>query len=224
MPQVDYRARLQPKNIVTRNDNEVLGPYQPDNILFPLWQTNGVLFPYTPKITTGYTAVYEPTNYVHSIYGYNAYTKSFPKVIQMEADFTAQTYEEALYLLAVIHFFKAVTKSYFGINPYPKAGTPPPTLSFNYLGEYQFNKVPVIVKDVQYTFDNNVDYVPVNTAGAMGMVNLPINSYNGYTYVPAKMSMGIELDTQYLPIVLRDQFDLDKFRTGKLLDKNKGFI
>lgn len=224
MPQVDYRAKLAPKNLANRRDNEVLGAYEPNNILYPLWETEGLIFPYTPKIQTGYVAAYEPTNYVHSIYGYNAYTKSYPKEINLTADFTAQSYQEATYLLAVLHFFKAITKSYFGINPYPKAGTPPPTLLFSYLGEYQFNKTPVIVKEVDYTFESNIDYVPVNTAGKMGPVNLPINSFNGYTYVPTQMTVSVQLDTQYIPIQLRNEFNLDQFRSGNYLDKNKGFI
>lgn len=226
MPQVDYRARLQPKSM--NRSLDILGPASPANILWPLHSTRGVLFPYTPQITTGSVTEYDPTSFIHSNYGYNAYVRSFPKPISINAEFTAQTNDEALYLLAVIHFFRSVTKSYFGITPYNKAGTPPPTLLFNYLGEYQFNNVPVVVKNFDYTYEANIDYVPVSTrsigtsTSSGHNVDLPRGSSNGYTYVPTHMTVTLELDTQYIPIKLRNEFNLDDFRSGKLL--GKGYI
>lgn len=236
MPQVDFRARLQPKgfNPMAASD-DTLGPnpggFNNSNLLAPLWSTGGVLFPYTPSISSGYSVEYDPTAFIHSIYGYNAYIRSYPKPISLDAEFTAQTEREALYLLAVIHFFRTVTKSYFGTHPYEKAGTPPPTLIFNYLGDYQFNNVPVIVKDFDYVYEANVDYVAVKTAATQDTsyqsaesrrFSLPAASSDGYTYVPTHMTVRLSLDTQYIPIQLRNEFDLDKFRAGKLM--NKGFI
>ena len=227
MPQVDYRAKLSPKSLA--NSKTILGENSPTNLLFPLFQTGGVLFPYTPSITTGAVTEYDTTAFIHSNYGYNAYIRSYPKTISISAEFTAQSNDEALYLLAVIHFFRSITKSYFGVNPYQLAGTPPPTLIFNYLGDYQFNNVPVVIKYFDYTYDANIDYVPVYTAGTgpaiystnIG-VTLPRGNSNGYTYVPTHMAVSLELDTQYIPIDLRDNFNLDKFRSGALI--NKGYI
>jgi hypothetical protein len=187
-----------------------------------------VLFPYTPSVSTGYAADYDPSAFIHTNYGYNAYIRSYPKPISMSAEFTAQTTNEALYLLAVLHFFRSVTKMYFGINPYNKAGTPPPTLIFNYLGEYQFNNVPVVVKNFDFTYEANIDYVPVSTSSysysttGNDMLNLPSGSSGGYSYVPTHLTVNIEMDTQYTPINLRNKFNLDKFRQGKLV--NEGFI
>lgn len=225
MPQQDFRARLQPKDI--NQAQYVLGPNEKSNILYPLYSTGGVLFPYTPSVTTGNIAEYDQTTFIHSNYSYNAYIRSTPKPISINAEFTAQTNDEALYLLAVLHFFRSVTKMYFGVTPYNRAGTPPPILKFNYLGEYQFNNVPVIVKNFDYTLESNVDYVPVDTAdvlfGSANMgIQLPINSSGGFTYVPTHMSVSLELDTQYIPIKLRNEFNLDEFRSGKLV--GKGYI
>jgi len=233
MPQVDYRARLQPMSLALNADggHDVLGPQNSTNILFPLWSTRGVLFPYTPSLATGNVVDYDPSAFIHTNYGYNAYIRSYPKPLSLTAEFTAQTNEEALYLLAVIHFFRAVTKSYFGISPYNKAGTPPPTLKFNYLGDYQFNNVPVIVKNFDYTYPANIDYVPVSTvklptdyslATDPRRIDLPPSDANGYTYVPTHLSVSLEMDTQYIPIKLRNEFNLDLFRQGKLM--NKGYI
>lgn len=230
MAQQDLRARLQPKNFVQQDtDNDVLGIKSPTNILFPLWSTRGILFPYTPSLATGSVTEYDQTSFIHSNYGYNAYVRSYPKPISMSAEFTAQTTDEALYLLAVLHFFRTVTKSYFGINPYNKAGTPPPTLLFNYLGQYQFNNVPVVVKSFDYTYEANIDYVPVNTTAFSAVsnslfksVSLPPTQSAGYTWVPTHLKVNLEMDTQYIPIQMRNEFNLDEFRTGGLL--NKGYI
>lgn len=225
MPQQDFRARLQPKNI--NQAETILGPRNASNILFPLYSTRGILFPYTPSISTGMAAEYDTSTFIHTNYGYNAYVRSYPKPILITAEFTAQTNDEALYLLSVLHFFRAVTKSYFGINPYNRAGTPPPVLLFNYLGEFQFNNVPVLVKNFDYTLPADIDYVPVDTAdilfGSNGMgVQLPIKSSGGFSYVPTHLTVSLELDTQYIPIRLRNEFNLDEFRSGKLI--GKGYI
>lgn len=224
MPQQDMRARLQPKSL---NNDEVLGPNDPSNILFPLWSTRGVIFPYTPSVSTGSVTEYDQTSFIHSNYGYNAYVRSYPKPIAITAEFTAQSNDEALYLLAVIHFFRSVTKSYFGVNPYNKAGTPPPVLLFNYLGDYQFNNVPVVVKNFEFTYDANIDYVPVNTSNSSAYSNdkgvtLLAGKNAGYSWVPTHITVQLELDTQYVPIRLRNQFNLTEFRQGKLI--NKGFM
>lgn len=216
----DFRARLQPKSM--SNCEDILGIHEKSNILFPLFSTNGVLFPYTPEITSGYVADYDPTAFVHSIYGYNAYIRSYPKSIEIKAEFTAQTNNEAIYLLAVLHFFRAVTKSYFGVSQYKKAGTPPPVLLFNYMGDYQFNNVPVIIKSFDYVYPADINYVAVNTGTTDGYgsdygVSLPIGKNGGYTLVPTHTSISLTLDTQYTPVDLRNNFDLDAFRSGTLI-------
>jgi len=225
MPQQDFRARLQPKSI--DQALSILGPRTSSNILFPLYSTRGVLFPYTPGLTSGSVAEYDGSSFIQTNYGYNAYIRSYPKPISLAAEFTAQTNDEALYLLAVLHFFRAVTKSYFGITPYDRAGTPPPVLLFNYLGEFQYNNVPVLVKSFDFTYPADIDYVPVSTSNNniysenIG-VSLPRASTDGFTYVPTHLSVTIELDTQYTPIKLRNEFNLDEFRAGKLV--GKGYI
>jgi hypothetical protein len=227
MPQQDFRARLQPKNINSAED--ILGNrLDVNNLLRPLYSTNGVLFPYTPSVSTGNAAEYDPTSFIHSDFGYNAYVRSYPKPISINAEFTAQTNDEALYLLSVIHFFRSVTKMYFGINPYKKAGTPPPVLLFNYLGDYMFNNVPVVVKSFDMTLEANVDYIPVYTGKGTFFsrpsfgVSLPPGSSNGYSYVPTHLNVTVDLDTQYTPITIRNEFNLDEFRAGRLI--NKGYI
>ena len=225
MTAYDHRARLQPKNIRTARD--ILGEEKDSNILYPLYSTQGVIFPYTPTIVTGYAAEYAASEFVHTNYNYNSYVRSYPKDITITAEFTAQTNDEALYLLAVMHFFRSVTKSYFGVTPYSKAGTPPPVLLFSYMGEHQFNRVPVVVKSFDYTLPSDVDYVSVNTTDVSlyttGFgVKLPRSNSSGYTQVPVLLTVTVVLDTQYSPIQTRNEFNLELFRSGRLMDR--GFL
>jgi hypothetical protein len=227
MPQQDFRARLQPKSM--NNSLSVLGPPEASNILFPLHSTRGVLFPYTPAVTTGNVAEYDPMTFTHANYGYNAYIKSAPRPISITAEFTAQSNPEALYLLAVLHFFRSITKSYFGIQTYAQSGTPPPTLIFNYLGQFQFNNVPVVVKSFDYTLPADIDYVPINTTflflsqqtDDLG-IGAPLTGDGGFTYVPTHLTVQLELDTQYIPIKIRNDFNLNDFRSGKMV--GQGYI
>ena len=90
--------------------NEVLGdPKDCDNILQPLRVTNGIIFPYTPNVMTGGMANYGNFHFTHSNYPYYQYQNSMPEPIQITGDFTAQTNEEARYLLAVFKFLRAST-------------------------------------------------------------------------------------------------------------------
>ena len=232
----DFRARLQPKSLTDASD--VLGPRDEGNILLPLYSTNGVLFPFRPAVSVSYTADYTTPEYIHSNYTFNTYKKSSVSGITIKTEFTSQTNDEALYTLAALHFFRTCTKMYFGVNPYRKAGTPPPVLYFSYLGDYQFNRVPVIIRKFGYDFPTGEDYVcleanndiirssfidvnfPVNSGTDAITANGPGTSTNkGTIYLPAIMTFTIDLDTQYIPIKVRNEFNLDEYRTGKLLSK-----
>ena len=127
----------------------------------------------------------------------------------------------------MLHFFRSVTKTYFGINPYEKAGTPPPTLIFNYLGDYQFNNVPVVISSFDYTLPADIDYVAVNTTNALAYssgfgVNTQPGKFGGWSWVPTHLKVNLTLETQYIPIKTRNEFNLDDFKQGKLI--GKGYI
>ena len=129
------------------------------DILAPLQATNGVIFPYTPQINVSYRANYDPADVTHSNYKLFFYKNSAVDDIQIIADFTAQDTGEASYVLAVIHFFKSVTKMFYGQDSNPNAGTPPPLCYLTGLGQYQFNNHPLLVTNFQYSLPNDVDYI-----------------------------------------------------------------
>ena len=154
----DWRLRLSlaPQSNYLYNAADVSG--QPGSgILAPLRQTNGVVFPYTPRITTLYEATYNEYNLTHSNYRGYFYQGSKVGDLQIEATFTAQDTAEAEYLLAVIHFFRSVTKMFYGQDP--QRGTPPPLVYLSGYGDFQYNQHPCVVAQFNYNLPNDVDYI-----------------------------------------------------------------
>ena len=138
----------------------------PNGILAPLKNTGGVIFPYTPKITTNYGAKYTPTDLTHSNYINYFYQNSNVGEISIEAKFTAQDTNEAAYLLAVIHFFRSVTRMFYGQDA--QRGAPPPLVFLTGFGEFQFNRHPCVVSSFAYTMPDGVDYIRARSVNVNG--------------------------------------------------------
>jgi hypothetical protein len=128
-------------------------------ILAPLQATDGVIFPYTPSINVTYGATYSSTIPAHSNYKIFQYESSNVDSINITCDFTAQDTDEANYILAVIHFFRSVTKMFYGQDEFPKPGTPPPLCYLFGLGEFQFNAHPLAITNFTYNLPTDVDYI-----------------------------------------------------------------
>lgn len=139
-------------------------------ILYPLSMTQGVIFPYTPSIQVQYTANYDNADLIHANYKVPQYKSSSVDNITVTGNFTAQDTNEANYVLAVIHFFRSMTKMFYGQDNNPKAGTPPPLCYLTGLGEYQFNNHPMAITGFTYTLPDNVDYIraTINETGTNG--------------------------------------------------------
>lgn len=152
----DWRLRLQ----LAPNSQHFYK--DPSNVLMsPLRGTDGIIFPYTPSITIGYEAAYNDYQPTHSNYRHYFYKGSNVANMMLEADFTAQTTEEANYLLAVITFLKASTKMWYGQDE--ERGSPPPLLFLTGLGEYQFKEHPLVVSRFNYILPDDVDYIKAGT-------------------------------------------------------------
>ena len=126
-------------------------------ILEPLRDTDGVVFPYTPRIDMAYTADYNAYDLTHSNYRGYFYKGSNPGEVVMNADFTAQDSNEADYLLATIHFLRSCTKMFYGQDK--QRGTPPPLVFLSGLGDFQFNEHPCVIKQFNYNLPSDVDYI-----------------------------------------------------------------
>ena len=126
-------------------------------ILEPLRNTDGVIFPYTPRIDTSYSAEYAPYDLTHNNYRGYFYKGSRVGEVILTADFTAQDTQEANYMLAVIHFFKSCTKMFYGQDA--ERGSPPPLVYLTGLGEFQFNEHACVISNFNYNLPPDVDYI-----------------------------------------------------------------
>jgi len=131
-----------------------------------------VVFPYTPQIDMAYQAKYDGVDLTHSNYRGYFYRNSSVDQVSIRAAFTAQDTREAEYLLAVITFFKSVTKMFYGAQD-PNRGMPPPLVFLTGMGQYQFNNNPCVVSNFQYNLPSDVDYIRAN-----GFNNYGINMDN----------------------------------------------
>ncbi len=176
--------------------------------------TDGLLFPYTPSIGFSQSVDYKEISMIQTNGDYSAYSRTPSVSLRVSGKFTVQNQREGRYLLAVIHFLRTVSKSYFGeIDAGNKlAGLPPPVLIFSGYGNYMFNELPVIVKSHDYSLDDNMDTVEIQTA-------------SGIARLPAMLTINMELTVQQTPQKMRKEFSLDEFRTGALMrDGKTGWI
>jgi hypothetical protein len=148
----DWRVRL-----VLAEGSTYLYNADPPGVLAPLARSNGVIFPYTPQISTSYQAQYDQYDLIHSNFRGVFYKNSKVNDIQIRGTFTAQDTVEANYLLAVIHFFRSVTKMFYGQDT--ERGTPPPLVYLVGYGDLQFSGHPCLVSTFNYTLPNDVDYI-----------------------------------------------------------------
>lgn len=216
-------------------------------ILQPLIATDGVVFPYTPTIAVNYSATYDSVSPVHSNYKINQYTSSSVDSVTLTCDFTAQDAAEARYVLAVIHFFRSMTKMFYGQDKMPKNGTPPPLCYLFGLGEFQFSALPLAITAFNYTLPTDVDYIKTTTASPAGSpqeairnssntpnrlgpnlgpggVKNPTNygatpSSTGVspTYVPTKIQLSITCLPMMSRNMVSNKFSLKDYASGKLL-------
>lgn len=217
----DFRVRIRAQ---TGQDTKIYGAQGDTNILNPLYETNGLIFPYTPQIEWTQAVNYEPISLTHSNQDYYSYKNTPSTSLRITGEFTVTNYREGQYLLAAIHLLRTISKMYFGEQTWRSpqqvasdpsnpslSGLPPPIMLLSGYGNYMFNDLPVIVKDHGYSFPKDVDYINVNTAG--GMARLPV-----------VMTISTTLIVQNTPKKLRTEFNLDEFRTGALMKNKTGWI
>lgn len=158
---VDWRVRLR-----LAPQSKYLYNAPSPGILAPLTITDGVIFPYTPTISTSYKANYSQYDLTHSNFRGYFYQNSYVDAINITATFTAQDTAEANYLLAVIHFFRSATKMFYGQDA--ERGSPPPLTYLSGLGEYQFNEHPCLIQSFTYNLPADVDYIRAGSVSNSG--------------------------------------------------------
>lgn len=171
----DLRVRIS----LAKEANYMYNIAENGDILYPLKHTRGVIFPYTPQITLSYNANYDSVDPTHSNYKIYNYKNSSVESISIIGDFTAQDTAEANYLLAVIHFFKTVTKMFYGKDQNPQRGTPPPLCYLTGYGAYAFDMHPIVISSFSLSYPNDVNYI---NAGAIPIQGQQLTEYNKPTF------------------------------------------
>ena len=134
-----------------------------------LGKAQGLIFPYTPKITMNYNINYEKTDFIHSNLSFNSYKNSPPPTISLNAKFTADTKANAIHMLSAVWFLQACSKCDTGLNTMSKgdnkntanrsgAGLPPPVLYLNGYANLMDN-IPVIIEGFTVDYPEDIDYV-----------------------------------------------------------------
>lgn len=158
----DWRVRLR----LAPQANYLYNAATP-GILQPLKVTDGVIFPYTPQISTSYRANYSNYDLTHSNYRGYFYQNSYVDKINLTATFTAQDTNDANYLLAVIQFFRSATKMFYGQDA--ERGSPPPVCYLSGFGDYQFREHPVLIEQFTYNLPAEVDYIRAGSPNNVGL-------------------------------------------------------
>jgi hypothetical protein len=176
---------------------------------------NCVVFPYTPQITLSHTAHYAEENLTHSNYTYPFFQSSSVSSINITGKFTAKNATDAAYVIAVQHFFRTVSKMFYG-DADPKAGVPPPVLRLDGHGDYQFKNIPIVIKNFTVNLPPDVDYIT-------GYITSPNGSATQQTN-PTRVPVIQEISIECLPLWSRTQisqkFSLTDFAKGTLLGTN----
>jgi hypothetical protein len=171
-------------------------------IMAPLEDLGGVLFPYTPTISVGHKASYEMQSLVHTNYVTPMYQHSQVDNISINGQFTANYPAEAEYLIAMMHFFRSVTKMFYGTDSL--AGTPPPVLFLDAYGPFTFDHIPVVITGFDYSMPNDVDYISCRIGGKKQRV-------------PTSLSITVNCLPVYSRNRISNQFGLTKFAAGSLI-------
>jgi hypothetical protein len=168
-------------------------------ILAPLQETGGVLFPYTPSINVNYAAAYDASELVHSNYKNFQYRASSVDSITITCDFTAQDTKEARYVLAVIHFFRSVTKMFYGQDQNPKNGTPPPLCYLTGMGQFQFDRHPLAITAFNLALPTDVDYIRASSVNDNPGVTAAAEYSKNNSQTQSIVNLGPNISTGGLP-------------------------
>ena len=151
----DWRVKL-----TLPSDNkgsELRSLFFSNDLMAPLADIGGIVFPLTPSIILQHQASYNPLAVTHSNYPFYAYQNSESSSFTVIGDFPVQNFQDARHWVATLHFLRSVTKMFFGSGA--NQGNPPPVLKFNAYGDNVFKNVPVVATNFTVELTSGVDYI-----------------------------------------------------------------
>jgi hypothetical protein len=196
-----------------------------EHALAPIFNSGGLVFPYNPTISESVSVKYDAVDLTHTNESYHIYRSTDNIRINIgDAIWTCDTFDSAIYAMAVIHFFRTYSMMDFGAG---KSGRPPSPMWFSAYGNYAYHRVPVLMEKADWTFPNDVDYVGIPEFGSTQYKQRELkfkrDSSNNYTWLPMKFIVsGISLVVQHAPSYWTN-FDLKSYRSGEMLRNRKSF-
>lgn len=233
----DWRVRIS----LPPASGDILYKDPNNSLLEPLKNTNGVIFPYLPSIQIVHNASYESVTPAHSNYAQHFYSNSSVDQILMSTNFTVQNQVEGLYVLAVIYFFRSVTKMFFGQDSLK--GTPPPLVRLHGYGNLILPSVPVAINSFTMDWQPDVDYVEIPVSrfadaertvtddtdiiGPLGDdISDPFAKFSikirDTVRLPTRFLMSVAMTPIYSRKSTSQDFSLTEFAKGNLLNKAAG--
>jgi hypothetical protein len=219
--------------------------YPSSNLLAPLRDTKGFMFPYTPQIQISHSANYQNLAPVHNNYPFLSYENSRVDAITITGDFYCETSVDANYWVAAVHYLRSVTKMSYGKTA--NEGSPPPVVKLNGYGDFVFKNVPVVVSKFSVELPKDVDYIScgiggsssaLSTAGGLtqrlgtgAAVSQVSNFLNnaagvgaaGVGWAPVRSTITVTVQPLYSREAVR-KFSLDSFVKGEYVSKGSGYL
>jgi hypothetical protein len=158
-------------------------------LLAPLATTNGVLFPFQPKIDLSFSANYDNQEVIHSNFAYKFYKNSEIKAIDISGNFIVKTAWEGLYVISAIHFLRCLTLMFTGndsnVGGINMAGSPPLVVKLSGMGFNGLDSIPVAITNVTSSYPDNVDFLTIAVPALSGeLVRVPTQSTISINCVP----------------------------------------
>lgn len=162
---------------------------QTNKLLSPLVSTNGLLFPFQPKVDIQMSASYSSQKVSQSNFTFNTYENSEIKSISLICDFPARNVLEAQYVLAATTFLRSLTLMFTGNDTNSGtpnlAGSPPLVVRLSGMGFGGLDYLPIAVSDVVVSYPDNVDYITVPIYALNNeLTRVPVSNSIAVTCVP----------------------------------------
>jgi hypothetical protein len=196
-------------------------------LMKPLREIGGIVFPLTPSIILQHQASYNPLALTHSNYPFYAYQNSEVSSFTVVGDFPVQNSDDARNWIATLHFLRSVTKMFFGSGA--NQGNPPPILKFNGYGDHVFKNVPVVATNFSVELTSQVDYISTTqgsqsrreaTEQVSGAERVALGLSDPQTTAPTSWAPTMSIFTMQLqPVYSREtikNFNMRDFVNGTL--------
>ena len=128
--------------------------------------------------------------------------------ITITGEFFVENDSDAEYWVAVVHFLRTMTKSFYGRSA--NLGNPPLMTRLNGYGKHVLNDIPVLIANFTVDLPSDVDYIPCSVGGEKN-------------YVPTQSTITVTVSPNYAR-ASHSRFSLESFANGSFVGKPEGFV